>query len=583
MRRHGDTTERILIVAPRLRIQVRTALALLVTSLAVACSDGSAPGPVPGTLRLHTSPVLTFDPAHASDVPSVAAVQKIYEAPLQFAYDDGPYRLIPGLAEAMPVFSEDNLVCTFAVRPDARFQDDPCFTNSNGRGRPVAGADVVYSLTRLADAKVVSPGFSFLRGRVAGLDAFHDAPVANSPRRVEGLTSEGRTVRITLVKPYPQLLWILAMSYACVIPHEAVEYYGNDFTRHPVGTGPYMLAGWIRNHSLDFAASPAWHGGAPGVNRIQQRMIADPTTRWMCFLRAALDICPDIPRDSWDAVMRPDGTLQPDLAARGITAASIPALTTAYIGLNMDDPVLGPNKALRRALNAMVDSAAWTGFYNSRIVPANGPIPPGIAGSRAATRKPSCDPETASRLLSEAGYTNGIDSRTGRRLQLQLELGRTDAETRESTELLVRFAERVGIVILPNYNTQSAFFRKLERRQAQMFRVGWVADYPDAENFLQLFYSPNASPGPNRANYHNPDFDRLYETVRTMPDSPQRTAIYEQMSAIVEEDCPWVFLHYPLDHVLQQPWVMDYRPHAFPYGMEKYYRIEVPRKPGERR
>jgi ABC-type transport system substrate-binding protein len=373
------------------------------------------------------------------------------------------------------------------------------------------------------------------------------------------------------------------MSYAAVVPHEAVEFYGGDFTRHPVGTGPYRLSEWRRNYRLTYAASDTWYGGRPHIPLISQRIIADPTTRWMCFLRAELDICPDIPRDSWDAVMRPDGALQPFLEVRGIRAASIPTLTTSYIGINMDDPLLGSNLKLRRALNAMVDNTAWVKFYNGRIVPATGPIPPGIAGSRATTRKPAYDPDAARRLLAEAGFTNGMDARTGRRLQLQLELGRTDTETRESTELLVRFAERIGIVIQPNYNTQSASFRKIERRQAQMFRVGWVADYPDAENFLQLFYSANASPGPNRANYQNSTFDRLYEKVRTMPDSLERTTIYEEMSAIVEEDCPWIFLHHPLDLTLQHPWVTNYRPHAFPYGMEKYYQIDTARTTCERK
>jgi ABC-type transport system substrate-binding protein len=547
--------------------------------LGAGCSGGGATETAhAGGLRLVTSPVLTFDPARATDVPSVAAICKVYEAPLQFAYDDGPYRVIPCLAESMPVFSADNLTCELTFRSDARFQDDPCFTATGGRGRPVDATDFVYSLKRIADARVVSPGFAFFRGRIAGIDTFHAKTSTLAPSQdypdVEGIVAQGRTVRITLTSPYPQLVWILAMSYAAVVPREAVEFYGDAFQRHPVGTGPYVLTSWRRNYGLTYAASDGWHGGRPPVESIGQFIVADPTTRWLSFMRAELDVCPDIPRDSWDAVMRPDGTMRPEIASLGIKAASAPSLTTAYIGINMDDPLLGNNAALRRALNAMIDCEAWTRFYNGRILPAAGPIPPGIAGGRKAGDK-SAPRGTASaaRLLAEAGFPNGIDPSSGRRIQLQLELGRTDTETRESTELLVAFAERIGVVLVPNYNTQSAFFRKIERRQAQLFRVGWVADYPDAENFLQLFYSPNASPGPNRANYRNPRFDALYERVRSMPDTPERTAIYEEMSAMVESDCPWVFLHYPLEHVLYHPWVENYRPHAFSYGMEKHYRV----------
>lgn len=576
MRRHGDKSRGILLAGfrpiPAALLGLTQAFLLAGCSIEGAGSRGSA------QLNLHTSPVLTFDPARASDVPSVVAICKVYEAPLQFAYDDGPYRLVPCLAESMPSFSSDGLTCTFAVRSDARFQSDLCF--GNARQRSVTGSDFVYSLKRVADSRNASPGYSFLRSRIAGMDAFHDL-TATLPRGrpypdVSGLTADGRSVKIVLTSPYPQLLWILAMSYAAIVPHEAVDYYGEDFASHPVGTGPYVLSSWRRNYSLTYTASDSWYDGRPPVRAISQRMIVDPTTRWMSFLRAELDICHDIPRDSWDAVMRPDGTLQPSLAARGIVAASSPSLTTAYIGLNMDDPVLGPNPRLRRALNAMIDTEAWVRFYNARVIPAAGPVPPGIAGGRTAGPRRSYDPAEAARLLAEAGYRGGIDPATGKRLQLQLDLGRTDTETRESTELLVSFAERIGVVIVPNYNTQSAFFRKLERRQAQMFRVGWVADYPDAENFLQLFYSHNASPGPNRANYRNPVFDALYEKARTMQDTPERTAIYAEMSAMVEQDCPWVFLHHPLEHVLYHPWVANYRPHAFPYGMEKHYRLVDP-------
>jgi ABC-type transport system substrate-binding protein len=530
---------------------------------------------------LVTSPVLTFDPARASDVPSVAAVCKVYEAPLEFAYDDGPYRVVPCLAESMPVFSEDSLTCELTFRSDARFHDDPCFTSNGGRGRPIDARDFVYSLKRIADARVVSPGFSFLRGRIAGIDVFHEkcSSLARSSDypEVEGLVASGRTARITLTSPYPQLVWILAMGYAALVPREAVEFYGDAFQRHPVGTGPYTLTSWRRNYGLTYTASGSWHGGRPTVGTISQFMVADPTTRWLSFMRAELDVCPEIPRDSWDAVMCPDGTMRPEISRLGIRAASAPSLTTAYIGINMDDPLLGGNRSLRRALNAMIDCEAWAKFYNGRVLPATGPIPPGIAGHRRGDDPAGRGTAAAARLLAEAGYPNGVDPSSGRRIQIQLELGRTDTETRESTELLVAFAEKMGVVLVPNYNTQSAFFRKLERRQAQLFRVGWVADYPDAENFLQLFYSPNASPGPNRANYRNPRFDALYEKVRSMPDTPERTAIYGEMSAMVESDCPWIFLHYPLEHVLYHPWVENYRPHAFPYGMEKHYRITASR------
>jgi oligopeptide transport system substrate-binding protein len=114
----------------------------------------------------------------------------------------------------------------------------------------------------------------------------------------------------------------------------------------------------------------------------------------------------------------------------------------------------------------------------------------------------------------------------------------------------------------------------MERKQQQMFRLGWVADYPDAENFLQLFYTKSISPGPNHSNYSNPEFDRLFETARAMQDSPERTALYQKLADMVIEDCSWVILSYPLTFSLQQPWVKNYKFHAFPYANYKFYRVD---------
>ena len=137
------------------------------------------------------------------------------------------------------------------------------------------------------------------------------------------------------------------------------------------------------------------------------------------------------------------------------------------------------------------------------------------------------------------------------------------------------FMDKIGIVIKPSYNNWPAFLEKMERRQSQLFSLGWVADYPDAENFLQLFYGPNSSPGPNHSNYSNPEFDRLYEKIREMQDTPERTATYQKMADMVVEDCPWIFTSNPLAYGLQHHWVQDYKYHDFPYGMDKYRKIDT--------
>jgi ABC-type transport system substrate-binding protein len=262
-----------------------------------------------------------------------------------------------------------------------------------------------------------------------------------------------------------------------------------------------------------------------------------------------------------------------------------PTLDVFYIGFNMDDPVVGSSddpetdrrhRKLRQALTCAFNSGKWVRFYNKRIIRAKGPIPPGVAGRREAPSPFQYDPERAERLLAEAGYPGGKNAETGERLRLTMELGSAaNPEVRESVELLVDFMNEIGVILEPSYNHWPEFLEKVGRRQCQLYRLGWVADYPDAENFLQLFYGPNSSPGPNHSNYSDPEFDRLYEKVRVMSDSPERTELYRKMAGIVVEDCPWIFMHHPMSYGLKHAWLKNYKPHDFPYGMVKYYRIDT--------
>ena len=570
----------------------------------------------------HVSRVRGFDPVRAGDVSSALAVGKIYEGLFQYAYTARPYRLEPNLALDFPEVSPDGRVYTFHLRPGVMFQPDPCFNpdrligsgamtgvpadesaegpaNANPGTRPpvpreLVAADLVYAIKRVADLKTESTGYWAFRDRIVGLDRFREASALDTPtdydQPVAGLQAPDRyTLQVTLTGPYPQFLWILAMPYAYAVPREAVEFYGDGFAAHPVGTGPFKLAFWRRNYRLEFIRHSAWQPHpAAGVDlaeafrfmpdRIVEHVIGDSSTQWLAFLSGELDVFKEISRDNWDAVIDRDGGLSETLRHRGIRLHSISGLNVFYIGFNMDDPVVGHNRALRQALTCAFNTEQWVRFHNGRVTRAQGPIPPGVSGHEDGPGPFSFDLEKARRLLVEAGYPEGRDPATGRRLVLNLELGLTDTDFRESTELFIDFMDKIGVVIRPCYNNKPTFFEKVERRQAQMFRLSWFADYPDAENFLQLFYGPNASPGSNRSNYVNPGYDALYERARTMQDSDERTDLYRAMARQVIEDCPWIFMHHPVDYSLSQPWVENFFPHDFPYGMEKYYRLNADRR-----
>ena len=548
------------------------------------------------TYTRNTERLASLDPVDAASVTAARAVQLAYEPLLEYDYVARPYRIIPCLAETLPEIQADGRVLIFKIHPDARFHPDPCFgtdADGNPMGRAVTAADVIYSFKRLADRKNVSPGAWTVEGPVLGMRAFAELSAGADPtdytREIEGLRAlDERTLRIELAKPLHVFLYYLTTVYTSVVPHEAVAFYGKDFSSRTAGTGPYRMAQWRRNYQMTFARVPEWHGWRQGpaaitaetegvpFDRLVYRTIDDVSTQWLCFLRGELDFLGEISRDNWDVVVDASGGLSAPLQAKGIKLHAIPSLRTDYLGINMDDPVLGPNKALRQALNCAFDGAAWQRFFNNRVVCADGPLPLGIAGRLETPFAYTFDLEKARRLLREAGYPDGIDQVTGRRLELTLDLGRTSQDIRESSELLVSFYAKVGIVLKPQYHSWPTFLRRVSNRQSQIFRVGWIGDYPDAESFMQLFHSRNVSPGPNRVNYVNPVLDALYEKACASTDEDARNTLWQAMQEIIREDCPWVFLHHQTSYALCNPRVRNYHLSDFPYGTEKHLRHRQP-------
>ncbi len=602
-------------VSNRRRI-VYSVLLLIVLCIS-GCRDDGLRVQQPGEVVMYglTSRIPGFDPVRAGDVSSSRAISKIYEGLLQYSYLARPYQLEPNLAESMPEVSPDGLTYTFRIRKGIFFQDDPCFVENGGNGRELTANDFVYSIKRVADLKNESSGYWAFRNKIPGLDKFREASRSEKPTdysmEVEGLKVENRyTFKIRLKNAYPQLLWVLAMHYAFAVPREAVEYYGDRFLNNPVGTGPYILKSWRRNYRVVFARNPKWKETGrvetypenvargdgkealsadtgkpiPFIDRIVQYVIDDGSTAWLKFVTGDIEFS-GISRNNWDAVITQDRHLTGTLNEKGIRLYKSPTLDVFYIGFNMDDPVVGSSpdpetdarrRKLRQALTCAFNSKKWVQFYNNRIIRAKGPIPPGVKGRLDEPSPFPFDIQLAKKLLAEAGYPGGIDSDTDERLRLTIELGSAaDAATRESVELLVDFFSEIGVILEASYNHWPEFLEKLNRRQCQLYRLGWIADYPDAQNFLQLFYGPNGSPGPNHSNYRSPEFDALYQKIATMPDSPERSRLYRKMSRIVIKDCPWIFMHHPMSYGLVHSWMKNYKPHDFPYGMEKYYRIDV--------
>jgi len=466
--------------------------------------------------------VSTMDPAQARSAYDARAIALVYETPLAIDYAARPYRLVPGCCE-LPEVSDDGRIYRFRMRP--------------GRTDYVPkAADVVRALERLRDPKCVSPNGWMMA----------DVETVAAP--------DERTVEIRLRRRVRYFPWLMAQCACAVVGPDGA------------GSGPFALKRWHKNHEMVFTRRPGARGArANGFDTVRYCVVDDMSTQWLMFLKGELDLLGEIARDNWDTVVQPDGTLGADLEARGIRLHSMPTLEVVYTGVNMRDMVLGTNRKLRQALNCAFDFPAWSRFCNGRVQPCNGPVPPGVAERIEAPFPYAFDLAKARRLMSEAGYPNGLDPKTGRRLVLTLSIGRASQESRESGELMAAFFEKIGVKLELDFMTWDAFLKAVNEGRVQLYRMAWVGDYPDAQNFLQLFYGPNRSPGVNHSNYENREYDAAYEREN-----------FVKCQEIVREDCPWIFTSFNRSYSLAGPRVGNYVPSDFPYGAEQYYENTVP-------
>lgn len=546
-----------------------------------------------------TAKVKGFDPVDAGDTYSSNEIARVYEGLLSYHYLKRPYELIPNLAESMPEVSEDGLTYTFTIKKGVKFHDNKCF--KDGKGRELKANDFVFSIKRMADAKNISTGWWLLDGKLKGLNEWRDkysgAEKVNYDEAVEGLQAlSDYKLQFKLTKPYPQFLYALAMVYTYAVPKEAVEFYGKEFINNPVGTGPFITGTYTQSNRIEYTKNPNYRDvfyptegseedkkaglladagkKLPLVEKIVVNIQTESQPAWLSFEKGKTDFF-GIPKDNFDAVVNPNQGITDAYAKKGISLEVTPDLDITYIAFNHEDPLFKSNRKLRQAM-----SLAYNGeesnvlFYNDRGILAQTILPPGIGGYDKDYKNPyrQFNIEKAKKLLAEAGYKDGKGLPV-----IQYDTTATTV-SRQMAEYFRKQMSQIGIKVQVNTNTWPQLTKKVKTKQSQMFGMAWLGDYPDAENFLQLLYGPNAAPGPNGSNYNNPEFNKMFDIATKMQPGPERAAMYKKIAQQAAEDVAYIYGVHRTSFVVKHSWLKNYKFSTFSHGNSKYLNIDLDKK-----
>lgn len=512
----------------------------------------------------------SLDPVQAATAYSNLVVINVYDTLFSYKYLARPYELRPNLAASMPRVSEDGLEYVIRIKEGVHFIDDDVFPE--GIGREVVAGDFVYSLKRQFDPVNRPQGAWLWQGRIAGLNEWKEAG-SNYDAPVEGLKALDRyTIQIRLTRPYPQLLNTLAMGQSAVVPREAAEKYGAELALKPVGSGPFRVVSFdsarivmvpnenyrreiVDIHELGFDPDTQGFTGVerihgrtpPFVDRLEIHFVQDGAARWNSFTKGSEIQFTRLPVELVDIVLESTGParLKPEFADR-FHIRSGPEAGFVYQALNMDFEEFGyhpdpeqneRNWALRCAMRKAFDwQARNDSFYFNlgRVFP--GIIPPSVPEFDADLSAESItrDVTGARKLLADYGWSSEELP--------ELVYGTPPGiRYRQFFEQFRAWLKDIGYppekIVLKQYATFGDINKEWKESQLPYIALGWLLDYPDAENTLQLFYGPNGSPGSNNANYSNPEYDALYEEASVMLPSPERTKIYRRMNEILIDDC----------------------------------------------
>ena len=559
-----------------------------------------------------------------SDAPAASVARAVYEI-----------RIRPGtMYQPHPCFAKtESGVLRYH---DLKKADVKGFTGINNfsmtGSRELIAADYVYQIKRMADPRLACPILSTLKDYILGIETY-SAALANGVEEAPfpGVEVVDRyTYRVILKAKYPQFVYWLAMPFFSPMPKEAIDFYSQPvmkernitIDRFPVGTGAYRIETLLAHKEIvlvkneNFRVERYPSSGEPGdreagllddawetipfIPKVVYKLEKEYIPRWNKFLQGYYDSS-GISSDTFDSAITFNDTGDPRaseaLKAKNIVLRTSIKPTTIYLAFNMLDDTVGGYTAekqkLRQAISIALDYEEYIEiFLNGRGVVSHSPLPPGILGYEAGetginpyiydwdvnTNRPVRKSiEEARQLLAEAGYPGGQDSK-GNPLIVSFDNTWTSAGATSRLTWMRNKLEQLGITMESRTTDYNRFRDKVKNGNFQIIFWGWHADYPDAENFLFLLYGPNSKTlrdGENASNYDNPAYNRLFETMKNMENSPERLTRIREMNRLLQQDAPWVFVYHPVVFGLSHQWLKNSKPSALGGGNFKYLRINA--------
>ncbi|MCX7986977.1 MAG: ABC transporter substrate-binding protein [Bacteroidales bacterium] len=477
--------------------------------------------------------VASLDPAYARNQSVIWVVNQLYNGLLQL---DDSLNIRPCIAYRYSV-SEDGKEYTFWLRQDVYFHHSPIFPS--GKGRQVTAHDFVYSFRRILDPMVASPG-AWIFGKI------------NTQKAEGGFEAVNDSVlKIYLHSSFPAFVGILTMPYCFVVPHEAVEHFGKDFRSNPIGTGPFYLKRWVEGEKMvllkntQYFEKDQYHNPLPYLDAVVISFVVDKQSEFMEFMSGKIDFISGVNPFFKDELLTADGELQEKYKNK-LNLLKSPYLNIEYLGILVDpnkpntknSPLM--DKKVRQAINLAIDREKMVKFLRNNIgYPAYaGFVPKGIPSF--------CDtfpkgypyrPDSAKKILLQAGYT---ESKGFPVITLT-----TTSDYADICEYVQHELSQINIPVEIEVTNGLSYREMLANARMMMFRASWIADYPDAESFLALFYSQNFSPlGPNYTHFRNTQFDQFYMQALAEKNDQQRHELYRQMDQIIIDEAPVVPLFY---------------------------------------